>query len=178
MNPLRLLCLGFLLVAAAEISADESHRFVCKATFPGSTMNVVVAEGDFEPKSIGSYSLRIYGGTNPRFPRDDFIAGTVRPREGAVEDVRFSQPGADGPPGIVIIMRSAGTGGMLSADAFQLRGSVLRLLGSVSGLAADADPVRALEADLGNGAEARLALQGARRADQCACCSTGHGFTR
>jgi len=47
-------------------------------------------------------------------------------------------------------MRAAGTGGYRSADAFRLRGRALVLLGSVSGLAKDADPVRALSARLQN----------------------------
>ena len=59
----------------------------------------------------------------------------------------------DGWPEIIVIIRSAGTGGYLSADAFQLGDTALNLLESVSGLAKDADPVWALEAKLGNRAE-------------------------
>ena len=118
---------------------------------------MVVAEGDFEPRSIGSYSLRAYAGTNPRFTYDIFIAGTVRPRDGTVEDVRFSDVDHDGSPEIIVVMRSAGTGGHLSADAFLLHGTVLTLLETVAGLAKDADPIRALEAKLTNRAEPRAA---------------------
>jgi len=45
----------------------------------------VVAEGEGEPRSIGSYSIRLYGSANPDFPLDDFIAGVVVPRDGSVE---------------------------------------------------------------------------------------------
>jgi hypothetical protein len=106
---------------------------------------VVVAEGQFEPRSVGSYSVRIYGGTDPRFPYDDFIAGSVRPRDGGVEDLLFADVDGDGTPEIVVVIRSAGTGGYLSADALQLHGTTLSLVESVAGLAKDADPVRALE---------------------------------
>jgi PliI/PliC-like inhibitor of I-type lysozyme len=123
----------------------------------GRASIVVVAEGDFEPRSVGSYSLRAYAGTNPRFPYDIFLAGTVRPRDGTVEDVRFSDVDRDGSPEIIVVIRSAGTGGYLSADAFQLHGTVLTLLEAVSGLAKDADPIRALEAKLANRAEPRAA---------------------
>jgi hypothetical protein len=141
-----LLSMVVLLTVAIAIGADDSARVVKKASFPGTQTNVVVAEGDFEPRSVGSYSLRVYGGTNARCPYDKFIVGIVRPRNGTVEDVRLSDLDHDGVLDIVVIFRSVGTGGYLSADGFRLRGTTLRLLGSVSGLAKDADPVRALEA--------------------------------
>jgi hypothetical protein len=106
---------------------------------------------------VGSYSLRVYAGTNPRFPYDQFVTGTVRSRDGTVEDVRFSDLDRDGLPDIIVVIRTAGTGGYLSADAFRLRGTILMLLGSVSGLPKDADPVGALEAQLANRAEPRAA---------------------
>ncbi len=152
-----LLSLSVLLTISAALSADESPRFVRTVPFPGSPTTVVVAEGDFEPRSVGSYSIRAYGGTDPRFPYDEFIAGTVRPRDGMVEDVRFSDLDRDGLPDIIVVIRAAGTGGYLSADAFQLQGTVLTLLESVSGLARDADPVRALQAKLRHRAEPRAA---------------------
>jgi len=49
------------------------------------------------------------------------------------------------------------TGAQLSADAFQLRGTVLMLLETVLSLDKDADPIRALEARLTHRAEPRAA---------------------
>jgi hypothetical protein len=138
-----------LVAVSTALGADEDSRSVRKATLPGASTIVVVAEGDFEPRSVGSYSLRVYAGTNPRFPHDDFIAGMVRPRDGTVEDVTFSDLDGDGVPDIIVVIRSAGTGAYLSADGFRLQGKVLTLLASVSGLAKDADPIRALKAKLG-----------------------------
>ena len=148
-----------LLAASAAPAAEEPGRLV-HAVLPGTSTQVVVAEGQFEPRSVGSYSVRIYGGANPRFPYDDFIAGTVRPRDGALERVQFADVDGDRAAEIVVVMRSAGTGNYRSADTFQLHGRTLSLAGSVAGLAQDADPVRALAARLANPA-APLAVPGA-----------------
>jgi hypothetical protein len=52
----------------------------------------------------------------------------------------FVSGGWVGPPNTVFSRR----------PAFRLQGTTVTLLGSVSGLASDADPVRALEAELRN----------------------------
>ena len=143
-----LLCVGFVFGASAALGADSGARVVKQAVIPGGSTIVVVAEGEFEARSVESYSVRAYAGANPRFRFDDFIAGAVRPRSGTVELVSFSDLDRDGSPEIIVIIRSAGTGGHLSADAFQLRGTVLVLFETVSSLAKNADPIRALEAKL------------------------------
>lgn len=109
---------------------------------------VVAAEGALEPRSVGSYTVTIYAGANRRHPYDDFVAGVVRPRNGALADILLSDLDRDGSPEIVIVIRSAGTGRYISADAFRLQGTSLSLVESVSGLTKDADPVAALEAKL------------------------------
>ena len=116
-----------------------------QSALPGTSKVVVVAEGELEPRSVGSYSLRVYGGANPGHPYDDFIAGLVWRRDGSVEKLVFGDVDGDRNPDIVIVIRSAGTGGYLSADAFRLRGRGLWHLASVKGLANDADPLRALK---------------------------------
>ena len=120
-----------------------------RGVVPGTSTVVVVTEGQLEPRSAGSYSLTIYGGANPRFPHDDFVTGLVRPRDGTVEDVIFSDVDGDGTSDIVVTMRSAGTGGYRSADAFRLQGTTLSLVESVKGLPKDGDPVQALRAQVG-----------------------------
>jgi Periplasmic lysozyme inhibitor of I-type lysozyme len=134
-----------LLPAATAVASAEAPRIVSNV-LPGTSILVVVAHGDSEPMSVGSYSVRTYAGTNPRFPYDGFIAGTIRPRDGAVDHIVFADLDRDGSPEIVVVIRSVGTGGYLSADAFRLHGTTLLLVESVSGLAKGADPVRALEA--------------------------------
>lgn len=149
-------CLGLVLAGATAVASAETSRIVSKV-LPGTSIVVVVAEGDFEPRSVGSYSVRIYAGANPGFPYDDFIAGTLRPRDGAVDNVLFADLDRDGSPEIVVVIRSAGTGGYLSADVFRLQGRTLSLVESVSGLAKDADPIRSLEAKFAGRAEPRAA---------------------
>jgi len=135
---------GLLLLAALSYGADGNLRFVNKVQIPGAHEVVVVAEGDFEPRSIGSYTLRVYGGTSKRFPTDDFVAGLIRPRNGTVETVRFSDIDGDEIPEIVVIIRSGGSGGYLSADAFRYQTRSLEFILSVSDLDKGADPVGAL----------------------------------
>ena len=135
--------LVFLLAGFAN-GAERNSRFVKKLQVPGSTEIVVVAEGEFEPRSIGSYTLKIYGGGSKQFPTDDFIAGVVRARNGTIEAVRFDDVDGDGAPEIVVIIRSAGSGGYLSADAFRYRARSLELIVSVSDLDKGADPIQTL----------------------------------
>jgi hypothetical protein len=134
---------AFLLTGLAPGSA-RNFRLVKKFQIPGSTEIVVVGEGDFEPRSTGSYSLRIYGGASKKFLTDDFVAGLVRPRNGTVEAVKFDDVDGDDKPDIVVIIRSVGSGGYLSADAFRYRERSLELIASVSDLDKKADPVSSL----------------------------------
>lgn len=138
--PALFLCLA---ISATTFAADDG-RIVKTATHPQTKGIAVVAEGDLEPRSIGSYSLRLYAKNDPAFPYDDFIAGIVRPRDGSIESIRFADLDRDGVPEIIVVMRAAGSGGFLSADAFHFQASSLTLLTSVSGIDGDADPLRAL----------------------------------
>lgn len=97
---------------------------------------------------MGSYSVRAYAGSDPRYAYDRFIAGIVRPRDGTVERVLFPDLDHDGRPEIVVVMRSAGSGDFVCAEALRLRATTLLLVASVCGLSKDADPVRALEEKL------------------------------
>jgi len=69
----------------------------------------------------------------------------VRPRDGGLEGLRLADLDRDGRNEVVIVIRSAGTGGYLAAEAFRFQDGVLVLAASKSGLAATADPVAALE---------------------------------
>lgn len=135
---------GAVLLAALAHGADRDSRFANKFQIPGSREMVVVAEGDFEPRSVGSYALRVYGGSSKQFPLDDFLFGLVRPRNGTVEEVRFHDVDDDGRAEIVVIIRAAGSGGYLSADAFRYRTKSLEFIASVSDLDKGADPIQAL----------------------------------
>lgn len=129
--------------------SEGNPRFVKKIQIPDSAEVLVVAEGDFEPRSIGSYALRVYGGASKQFPVDEFFVGLVRPRNGMVEAVKFADIDGDDRPEIVVIIRSVGSGGYLSADAFRYRTRSLEFIGSVSDLGKGADPIRALRDKFG-----------------------------
>ncbi len=136
-----------MLLAALCISlrAGETVRHVNKTALPDGKV-VVVAEGDFEPRSIGSYSVRLYTGESKRFPTDDFACGLIRERDGAIESVKLADVDGDKVAEVVVIIRCAGTGGYLSADAFRVRSGVLALAAHVEDLPKDADVFRALSA--------------------------------
>ena len=144
-----LLIVFFLALASANEAAQaQEARFVAKLPIPDAQEVAVVAEGEFEPRSIGSYTVRVYSGVPARFPTDHFLAGMVRPRDGAIESVSFADLDGDGRVEIIVSIRSVGTGGYLSADAFSFSGTSLRLVAGVAGLDKRADPVGALSEEI------------------------------
>ena len=135
--------LVFLFIGLAHAS-EGNPRFVEKFQLPDSPEVFVVAEGDFEPRGTGSYALRVYGGRSKKFPTDDFVVGLIRPRNGTIEALQFDDIDGDDRPEIVVIIRSVGSGGYISADAFRYRTKSLEFIGSVSNLDKGADPIQAL----------------------------------
>jgi hypothetical protein len=126
----------------------DEGRVVKQVAFPRGHSVAVVAEGEFEPRSVGSYTIRLYNSPNPAFPFDNFVAGIVRPRNGVVEDVGFVALERSAAAALVVIVRSAGSGGYRSADAFDLTSQRITLIGSVSGLAPNVNPIEALRRQL------------------------------
>ena len=137
-----------VMTSAASFAADEpsgaSARYVKKIALPGS-QTAIVAEGDFEARSIGSYTVRLYApGTQP----DDtsiYESGVLLDRNGTIEDVRLADIDGDKRDEIIVIVRSAGTGGYLSAQALSFANGRMEARTKVSDLPADADPVAALD---------------------------------
>jgi len=139
---------GVVLLAALAHGAERDSRFAKRLRIPGLPGVVVVAEGDFEPRSVGSYALRLYGGSSKQSSTDDFVVGLIRPRNGTVEAVRFDDIDGDDRPEIVVIIRAAGSGGYVSADAFRYRKGSLDWVASVTALDKGADPIPALRGKL------------------------------
>lgn len=139
----RFLALTVALIASGALHAAESARFVTKVALP-SGQTAVIAEGDFEARSIGSFSVRLFDAAPPGDETTFFVAGQVRTRDGTVERVVLADIAGDPRPEIVVIVRSAGTGGYLSAHAFAFDAQRLTFRGVVEGLPATADPVAAL----------------------------------
>ena len=133
--------LALLLVAPIHAFAQE--RFISKLTLP-TGQTVVVAEGDLEARSIGSFSVRLYEPASAQNETTFFISGLIRARDGVLERTVLADLDDDQRPEIVVIVRSAGTGGYLSAHAFASSGDGLSFHSAVEELAPDADPVTAL----------------------------------
>ncbi|MCX7231661.1 MAG: hypothetical protein NTW15_22130 [Burkholderiales bacterium] len=127
--------------ADAPAAAPVDPRVVLRVVLPDGR-TVVVAEGDQEPRSIGSYAIRLYGAGNPAFATDRFIAGMVGPRNGVLERLVIEDLDRDGRPELVVIMRGAGTGGFLSADAYSFASNRMARRASIASVPADADIVR------------------------------------
>ena len=130
-----------LFTTSAHVTAED--RFVSKLTLPtGET--VVVAEGDFEARSVGSFSVRLYEAAVAPDDTTFFTSGLIRSRDGVIEKVILADVDGDQRQEIVVIVRSVGTGSYLSAHAFAIAKGKLCFRAVVEGLAADADPVAAL----------------------------------
>ena len=140
---MRVWATAMVLLLAAPAHATAQERFVAKLTHPtGKT--VVVAEGDFEARSIGSFSVRLYEAAAAPDETTFFTSGLVRARDGLIEKVMLADVDGDQQQEIVVITRSVGTGNYLSAQAFAVVKNKLIFRAVVEGLAADADPVAAL----------------------------------
>lgn len=126
----------FVLVAPAAAGDRFSGQVVL-----GDGRIVLVAEGEGEPRSIGSYSVRLYSGANPQFPFDDFMAGRVDPRDGFVQGLKLADLDGDGRRELVVIVRNAGTGGYLSAQGYRLHEHGIEVVGRVENLGPGEDPV-------------------------------------
>ena len=139
----KLLVMSLLLAGAWPVLAADDPRFVSKITLP-SGQTVVVAEGDFEARSIGSVSVRTYEAADEPNETTFFMDGLILPRDGVLDKVLLADTTGDQQPEIIVLARSVGTGNFLSATAIAVTDKQLVLSAAVTGLAADADPVAAL----------------------------------
>ena len=142
---MRRLLLTFALLSLVDVAlandATADERFVQRVTIePG--LVAVVAEGDFEARSIGSYSVRVY--SDPRtIPGNEttfYVAGLVVARDGMVRSAGPLVVAGRKRPLLMVVAASAGTGGYLSASAFELKHHAVRMVSSVSSLAPTEDP--------------------------------------
>ena len=140
-----LCCIIAVLAAGYAQAAGQADRFVQKLKLSGD-QTAVVAEGDLEARSIGSYSVRVYSSENAQ-PGDDttfFLAGVVRERDGAVESIALADVNGDKRDELVVTIRSVGTGSYLSAHAYTVGKAKITLAAAVADLPAGTDPVAAL----------------------------------
>jgi len=136
--------LSLLLVATFACAGSDGLFSERVDTADGRV--IVIAEAQLEPRSIGSYSIRMYSGRNPKFPYDDFLTGVIHPRDGMIIAARLSDVGGDEIEELIVTMQSAGSGGYLAADAFALNQDTITRIAHVEGLATQADVATALRA--------------------------------
>jgi len=135
---------ALVLLLATSAQAATQDRFVSKLKHPtGKTL--VIAEGDFEARSTGSFIIRLYDAAAAPDETAFFTSGLVRAREGVIEKVLLADVNGDQQQDIVVVVRSVGSGNYQSAHAFTITGVDLVFLTAVDGLAADADPVASLQ---------------------------------
>ena len=94
--------------------------------------------------------MRIYARPSAQANDDAtfFSAGVIRARDGTIEKIFLADLGNRGPPSLVVAIRSAGSGGCLSADAFTIGKNTVVLRATVCGLAPNADTIAALKSSL------------------------------
>ncbi|WP_373976645.1 PliI family lysozyme inhibitor of I-type lysozyme [Chitinibacter sp. SCUT-21] len=134
---LKRLAFCFAIYSISTLAAES--RFVQQLPLPDNHSVIQVAEGDHEPRSIGSYSIRLYGGRNPDFPLDDFISGQIYPRDGQIERLLNTDADGDGHGEVVVVIRSAGSGGYLHADVFSWQQGQIKKILSLPDLPPKAD---------------------------------------
>lgn len=132
-----------VLLLVAPVAAVAQDRFIEKLRLPAG-QTLVVAEGDFEARSIGSFSVRLYDAAAPSDETTFFRAGLIRARDGVVEKAVLADVDGDRKNEVVVVVRSVGTGSYQSAHAFRIAKDKLVFLAVAEGLAADADPVAVL----------------------------------
>ncbi|MFM8336333.1 MAG: PliI family lysozyme inhibitor of I-type lysozyme [Opitutaceae bacterium] len=138
---------AWISLCLAPFASAATDRVVTRLRLEPD-VTVVVAEGDFEPKSIGSFSVRAYradsAAVGQELDTDDFIGGLICERDGVVEAVTATDIDGDGRAEVVVKIRSAGSGGYLSAVALAVRGRAVEVRARVADLDATADVVKAL----------------------------------
>ena len=110
----------------------------------------MVAEGDAEARSTGSFRVRLYDAAAASDETTFFRAGLVRPRDGTVEPLLLADIDGDRVAEIVVIVRSAGSGSYLSAQAFTFDAQRLVMRAAVEGLPPAVDVIAALQQEARN----------------------------
>ena len=130
---------------AAYGTDGQAARFVAQLKLDaGHTL--VVAEGDGEARSTGSYAVRLYSSQSAQAGDDTtfYVSGLIEPRDGAIECSLLDDLDGDGKPELVVIVRSVGTGQYLSAQAFSCAGDKVKRVRAVADLPKTADPLVSL----------------------------------
>jgi hypothetical protein len=120
----------FLIALPAIMAILPAHaRDGVLVTLPDKRV-AVIAEGDLEPASVGSFSVTVYKTEE----LTDFVAGGVFERDGSIFDdegkprVHFADITGDGKPEMIISSLTAGSGNMRSGIALELSDHIISTL--------------------------------------------------
>ena len=137
--------LAIIMLLIGSLPTMASDRFITKLKLP-SGQTAVICEGEFEARSIGSFSIRLYQAAPAGDETTFFTSGLISARDGFIEKVVLGDINGDEQPEIIVVVRSVGTGSYLSAYAFVIDKGQKLILGSlVEDLQSEADPVSALK---------------------------------
>ncbi|MDP0588527.1 MAG: PliI family lysozyme inhibitor of I-type lysozyme [Candidatus Endonucleobacter bathymodioli] len=126
------------------MQSHQNDSFVGKIKLP-SGETVVIEEGMFEARSIGSFSIRLYEAALPGDEMTFFSSGLVLSRDGVIEKVDLVDITNDHQLEIIVIVRSVGSGGYISAYAFSIRNQQIILRSKIKDILANEDPIVALK---------------------------------
>ena len=146
-NMKKLIIIILILFLSSQLYAADSDRFIAKQKLPTGQM-VVVAEGDFEARSIGSFSIRLYEPASAPDETTFFTSGLIHFRDGAIEKVMLNDVNGDQQPEIIVIARSVGTGNYLSAYVFTFTKDRLFFQTAVEGLSPNVNLIEILREKL------------------------------
>lgn len=132
-----------VILLVTPLQASQNERFLEKIQLPNK-MSVVVAEGDLEARSMGSFSLRLYEAASPQDATTFFLSRIIRPRGGELTKISLANINRDKQPELIVEIRSVGTGGYLSAQAFSFADNQAKLCATINDLPPTADPIAAL----------------------------------
>ena len=136
---------AIIILFIGNLPATASERFITKLKLP-SGQTAVISEGEFEARSIGSFSILLYQAAPAGDETTFFISGLISARDGFIEKVVLDDVNGNEQLEIIVIIRSVGTGSYLSAHAFMIgKNQKMTLISTVDGLQAGADPVSALK---------------------------------
>jgi len=143
-----LLLLGSLLMACESDDFAQVELNSEKFLVWGEGVSVVVEEGRGEPKSMGSYSVRIYQNSDETNSRDFFITGLIFARDGFFKQADLVDIDDDDQLDLVVVFENAGSGSYLTAHAWRFIDDKLSSIAIVEGLAAGADVNAALKTQI------------------------------
>ncbi len=128
-------------ILGCEISPEISNHFELRLQ---SNIVAVVSEGGLEPRSIGSYSLRVYEVIEAQHPYDNYVTGVLVPRDGTIESLVGEDINGDGVREIVVITKVAGSGAYISAIAYEYKNKKLNSIASVHDRLPDENIIKSL----------------------------------